>query len=296
MIKTIAFVGIGVMGYPMAEHLIDAGYSLRVFNRNSDKCKGLVKKGALLASSLADVMKDADIVFTMLPNEAIVHDVILGDDGLASAAKKDCIFANSSTVSPESNIKLGRKLAKLGMRFIDSPVTGSGLQARDKTLLFIVSGEEAAFNEALPLYKAMGVDAIYAGDTVGTASYAKVCSNAMMAMNMLSFCEAVVMAKKAGVDPQVFVKFCAGGGPRSAMADKKVGKIVKRDFSPAFRTALMSKDTGLAAQIARDLHIPTPALNLAKEMFQIACVEGYSDDDLCAIVKCYEKWAGVEVK
>jgi 3-hydroxyisobutyrate dehydrogenase-like beta-hydroxyacid dehydrogenase len=280
----------------MSDHLLDAGFSVKVYNRTPEKCEGLVKKGAVPASSLQDAARDADVVFTMLPNEDIVRDAILGESGLAFSAKKGCIFSNSSTVSPDSNIRLGRELTERGLRFLDSPVTGSGLQAKDKTLLFIVSGEEAVFDELLPLYRAMGTDAIYAGNVVGAASYAKVCSNAMMAMNMLSFAEAVVMAKKAGVDPQVFVKFCAGGGPRSAMADKKVGKIVKRDFSPAFRAALMYKDTGLAARIAQDFGVPAPALNLAKEMFQIACREGYGDDDVCAIVKCYEQWTGVEVR
>ena len=295
MIKTVAFIGIGVMGYPMTSHLMDAGYNVKVYNKTPSKCDGLVQKGATLASSLQDAAKDVDIIFTMLPNENVIHEVILGERGLASAAKKGCIISNTSTVSPNSNIKLGQELQKYDIKLLDSPVTGSGIQAKDASLLFIVSGNEAAYNEVLPLYRVMGVDAIYAGAAIGAASYAKVCSNAMMAINMLSFSEAVVMAKKAGVDPQVFVKFCAGGGPRSAVADKKVGKIVNRDFSPAFRTALMHKDTKLAAQIADEFKIPTPALNLAKEMFHLACTEGYSDDDICALVKCYEKWADIEV-
>lgn len=295
MSKTVAFIGIGVMGYHMANHMMDAGYCLKVHNRTPSKCDGLVQKGATLASSLQDAAKDVDIIFTMLPDEATIHEVVLGEGGLASAAKKGCIISNTSTVSPDSNIKLGQELQNHGLILLDSPVTGSGLQAKDASLLFIVSGDETAYNEVLPLYKAMGVDAIYAGSSIGAASYAKVCSNAMMAINMLSFSEAVVMAKKAGVDPQVFVKFCAGGGPRSAMADKKVGKIVQRDFSPAFRATLMHKDTGLAAQIAQNFKIPTPALNLAKEMFHVACMEGYGDEDICALVKCYEKWAGIEV-
>jgi len=295
MTKAVAFIGIGVMGYPMTSHLMDAGYHLKVYNKTPSKCDGLVQKGAMLASSLQEAAKDVDIIFTMLPNEDIIHEVILGDGGLASTAKKGCIISNTSTVSPDSNIKLGKELQVRGLKLLDSPVTGSGIQAKDASLLFIVSGDEAAYNDVLPLYKVMGVDAIYAGSAIGAASYAKICSNAMMAINMLSFSEAVVMAKKAGVDPQVFVKFCAGGGPRSAVADRKIGKIVQRDFSPAFRAALMHKDTKLAAQIADDFKIPTPALNLAKEMFQLACMEGYSDDDICALVKCYEKWAGIEV-
>lgn len=295
-IKKVTIVGTGVMGHPMAEHLLDAGYELTIYARRPETCQDLEEKGACLVDSLTEAAKNAEAIITMLPTQDIVKSVILDKNGLADGAKPGTIFVNTSTVSPESNISLGQELIRRGMKFVDSPVTGSGLQAKDGTLVFIVGGEKAIFEELLPLYKAMGVDAYHASEKIGAGSYAKVCSNAMMAINMLSFGEAVTMAKKAGVDPEMFVKFCHGGGPQSAMADKKIGKIINRDFSPAFRTALMYKDTGLASDLSKKLDVPSPLLNLGKELYKIACLEGYADEDLCAIVKCYEKWAGIIVE
>lgn len=295
-IKKVTIVGTGVMGHPMAEHLLDAGFELTIYARRPETCRDLEEKGAHLVGSLGEAAKDAEAIITMLPTQDIVRSVVLDEGGLADGAKPGTIFVNSSTVSPESNISLGEELVKRGMKFVDSPVTGSGLQAKDGTLVFIVGGEKAVFEELLPLYKAMGADAYHASETIGAGSYAKVCSNAMMAINMLSFGEAVTMAKKAGVDPEMFVKFCHGGGPQSAMADKKIGKIISRDFSPAFRTALMYKDTGLASDLSKKLDVPSPLLNLGKEIYKIACLEGHGDEDLCAVVKCYEKWAGITVE
>ncbi len=295
-IKKVTIVGTGVMGHPMAEHLVTGGFDVTIYARRPETCKDLEEKGAKLAASLKEAAEDAEVIITMLPTQDIVRSVVLDEGGLADGAKPGTIFVNSSTVSPESNISLGEELIARGMKFVDSPVTGSGLQAKDGTLVFIVGGEKAIFEKLMPLYKAMGVNAYHASETIGSGSYAKVCSNAMMAINMLSFSEAVTMAKKAGVDPEMFVKFCHGGGPQSAMADKKIGKIINRDFSPTFRTALMYKDTGLASDLSKKLDVPSPLLSLGKEIYKIACIEGHADEDLCSVIECYEKWAGVTVE
>lgn len=284
------------MGHPMAEHLLDGGFDLTIYARRPETCEDLVKRGAHLASSLKEAASSAEAIITMLPTEDIVRSVILSEDGLVSGAKPGTIFVNSSTVSPESNIALGKELNARGFEFVDSPVTGSGLQAQAGTLVFIVGGKKELFDQLYPLYKAMGNDAFHASEEIGSGSYAKLCSNAMMAVNMLSFAEAVTMAAKAGVDPGMFVKFCNGGGPQSAMADKKIGKILKRDFSPAFRTALMYKDTGLASDLSKKLGVPTPMLGLGREIYKMACLQGYADEDLCAVVKCYEEWADTVVE
>lgn len=296
VIKKVTIVGTGVMGHPMADHLLDAGFDLTIYARRPETCQDLKEKGALLVNSLWEAARGAQVVITMLPTQDTVREVVLGKDGLADGAQPGTIFVNSSTVSPESNILLGEELARRGMKFVDSPVTGSGLQARDKTLVFIVGGEKEVYESLLPLYKAMGANAYHASETIGAGSYAKVCSNAMMAINMLSFSEALAMAKKAGVDPEMFVKFCHGGGPQSAMADKKIGKILNRDFSPAFRTALMYKDTGLASDLSKELDIPSPLLNLGKEIYKIACLRGLGDEDMCSVVKCYEEWGGITIE
>lgn len=295
MTGRVAFIGVGIMGFPMADHLIGAGYSVGLYDTIAEKCAPLAAKGAIAATSVQDAVRGADVVFTVLPNETIIFEAILGESGAIDSAKPGCIFSNCSTVYPTANIKLGEALAKRGFQFLDAPVTGSGAQAQDATLLFLVSGGKNAFDEVLPLYRAMGKDALYAGPSVGTASYAKICSNAMMAMNMTAFGEALTMAVKAGVDPQTFIRFCAGGGARNAMAESKIEKIMDRDFSPTFRTELMLKDTTLAAVLAQELDVPTPSLNLTKEMYRIACLEGLQDEDHCSVIKCYEKWAGIEI-
>lgn len=294
--KKIAFIGTGVMGAPMTLHLLEKGFPVTVYNRTLSKCEPLAEKGAAVAPDLAAAAKGADIIFTMLPDEGTVRSVALGGNGLAQSADKGALIVNTSTVSPESNIALGKDLNALGFRFMDAPVTGSGLQARDGTLVFIASGDKADFDLTLPLFRAMGRDAYFAGENIGAASYAKVCSNAMMSIHMAAFSEALVLASKAGVDPVMFVKFCSGGGPQSAIADKKILKIAKRDFSPAFRSALMHKDTLLARKLGNQFKVPMPMLGLASELFQIACNEGFADEDICALVKCYEKWAGEEVR
>jgi 3-hydroxyisobutyrate dehydrogenase-like beta-hydroxyacid dehydrogenase len=295
--KKIAFVGIGVMGKPMATHLLKAGYPVSVFNRTQAKSLELESIGATISKTMDKVAADADIVFTMLSDEHAVREVVLGEQGVASGAKPGkTLFINTSTVSPESNIALGKELQALGFRFMDAPVTGSGLQAIAKTIVFIASGDKESFEEALPVFRAMGKDAYFAGSDIGAASYAKLCSNAMMSVHMAAFSEAVVLATKSGVNPEMFVKFCAGGGSQSAIADKKIPKIVNRDFSPAFRAQLMHKDTLLARALANRMKVPMPMLSLASELFMAACQGGYGDEDICALVKLYENWAGQEVR
>ncbi|MBQ6365256.1 MAG: NAD(P)-dependent oxidoreductase [Oscillospiraceae bacterium] len=295
-IKKITIVGTGVMGHPMAAHLLEAGYDLTVFARHREKIEDLLEKGAHYADTLKDAAKDADAIITMLPTEDIVKENIFCENGLADGAKKGTIFFNSSTVSPEANKYIGEELLKRGMRFGETPVTGSGLQAQAKTLVFLYVGDEEDYQEALPVLRAMGVDAYYASNQYGAGAYAKIASNAMMAINMLSFAEAITMATKAGVNPEMFVKFCHGGGPQSAMADKKISKIINRDFSPTFRTALMYKDAGLASDLSKKLEVPTPMLGVGKELYKMACIKGLADEDNCAVIKCYEEWAGIEIK
>jgi 3-hydroxyisobutyrate dehydrogenase-like beta-hydroxyacid dehydrogenase len=201
---------------------------------------------------------------------------------------------NGSTVSPGSNTELCQKLSQRGFRFLESPCTGSGINAKAGTLVFIAGGDKSDFELMEPLYKAMGSASYFAGE-VGAASYAKIASNLMLAVNMAAFAEAYAIVTKAGVDLETFVKFTQGGGSQSAAADKKLPKLQNRDFSPAFRLALLHKDTWLAANAARELRTQSPMLNLAKELYGISVAEGYGDEDACAIVKCYERWASINL-
>ncbi|MBN2287326.1 MAG: NAD(P)-dependent oxidoreductase [Tissierellales bacterium] len=293
--KKIGFIGLGIMGFPMAKHLIEAGYELVVFNRTVEKSNELEKLGAEVAKTPAQVAEKTEVVFTMLANSDIVEQISLGQDGIVFGAHEGLLVINCSTVSPDSNIHLSYKLAEHGIEMLDVPVTGSGVQANSGMLTFMCGGNFETYEKCIPLFEAMGKKSFYMGP-MGAGSYTKLANNTMLAINMMSLAEAIVMAAKCNIDPETFVQVVSGGGSKSAMAESKTPKIVNRDFSPAFKSALMLKDVGLALDLAKQIKMPMPVLSVAGEMLKIAQSKGYGDEDLCAMVKCYEEWAGVEVK
>jgi 3-hydroxyisobutyrate dehydrogenase len=178
---------------------------------------------------------------------------------------------------------------------LDAPVTGSEPQAIQGILTFMVGGKKELYEKCMPLFLAMGQAAYYMGGN-GKGSYTKLANNTMAAINLLSFTEGVTMAVKAGIDPEVFVDVVSGGGARSGQVDNKASKIFNRDFAPHFMTQLIHKDLGLASNVAKELEISTPVLALAKEIFQMAKAKGYGSEDMSAVIKCYEEWAGVKVE
>lgn len=292
--KKIGFIGLGIMGFPMASHLLKAGYDVTVFNRTVEKSKELEKEGAKVANSATMVASESEVVFMMLANSDIVEEVIFGEKGIVEGAAEGLIVINCSTVSPESNINLHDKLKKSGVVLLDVPVTGSGVQANAGTLTFMCGGNREVYEKCIPIFEAMGKKSFYMGE-IGAGSYTKLASNTMLAINMMSLAEGLTIAAKCGIDPETFVEVVSGGGSKSAMAEAKTPKIVKRDFSPNFKSSLMLKDVGLALNLAKELKIVTPILSLSKEILQIGVSMGYGEEDLCAIVKCYEDWAKVEV-
>ncbi len=293
--KRIGFIGLGIMGFPMASHLLEAGYELTVYNRTTEKSMKLQEKGANVATSAAQVASESEVVFTMLANSDVVEDVIFGENGVVEGATDGLIVINCSTVSPESNIKLHDKLKESGIIFLDVPVTGSGVQANAGTLTFMCGGNHDVYEKCIPLFEAMGKKHFHMGD-IGAGSYTKLANNTMLAINMMSLAEAIVMVAKCGIDPETFVEVVSGGGSKSAMAEAKTPKIVSRDFSPNFKTSLMLKDVNLALDLAKDISVVTPILALSKEILNIGVSMGVGEEDLCAIVKCYESWGMTKVR
>lgn len=293
--EKVGFIGLGIMGFPMAKHLKEAKYELTVFNRTSEKAKELVAKGAYLAERPSQVANKSDIVFIMLSNNNVIEDVIFNKDGLIEGVHPGLVVVNCSTVSPKFNIEMSERLSKHGVKFLDAPVTGSGVQANAGTLTFMCGGDETIYKRCEPLFNIMGKKSLYMGG-IGAGSYTKLANNIMLAINMMSLAEAIVLVKKCGIDPEKFVEVVSGGGSKSAMAEAKTPKIVNRDFSPSFKSSLMLKDVRLALDLAREKEFPVPILSVSKDILQITDVKGYGDEDLCAVVKCYEEWAGVVVE
>lgn len=292
--KKIGFIGLGIMGFPMARHLLKAGYELTVYNRTSEKTKVLEEMGANIASTPSEVAKNSEVIFTMLANSDVVKEIVFGENGVVEGAHENLVFINCSTVSPKSNIELSEKLSEYNIEMLDVPVTGSGVQANSGTLTFMCGGNKETYEHCIPLFNAMGKQSFYMGN-IGAGSYTKLANNTMLAINMMSLAEAIVMATKCGIDPETFVQVVSGGGSKSAMAEAKTPKIVNRDFSPSFKSSLMLKDVGLALDLAKEIKLPMPVLSISREMLQILSAKGYGDEDLCSMVKLYEEWAGIEV-
>ena len=288
----IGFIGLGTMGMPMAGNLLKAGYDVTVYNRTREKSAQLAEQGAQVAETPAEAARNSDVVWTMLTADAAVHEVVFGDNGVATAARPGLIVIDSSTVSPTTSKDLAERLEELGVDFLDAPVAGSKPQATAGVLTFMVGGPKATFDACQPLFSVMGKNAYYMGEN-GAGSYTKLANNTMGAINLLAMTESLMMAVKSGIDPELFLQVVAGGGARSGMAENRGPKVLRRDFQANFASRLMLKDLGLAQRLAADLNMPVPVLSVVKEMLQTTVSQGYGDEDACAVVKCYEGWLKV---
>ena len=295
MVMRIGFVGLGTMGLPMAHNLLKNGYELIIYNRTKEKMRFLEEAGAMIANSPKEVASNCEIVFTMLTADVAVERVVLGEEGIIHGAYPGLIVIDSSTISPSTSKKVAEELARLNVEMLDAPVTGSEPQAIEGILTFMVGGKKEIYEKCMDLFLAMGKNVYYMGEN-GKGSYTKLANNTMAAINLLAFSEAITMATKAGIDPELFVQVASSGAASSRMADNKASKVLSRDFKPHFMTQLLHKDLGLASDVAKELEISTPVLALVKEIFQIAKAKGYGAEDMSAVIKCYEEWASITVE
>ena len=291
----IGFIGLGTMGLPIAHHLLKNGYELVIYNRTKEKMSGLEEKGAMIARSPKEVASQSEMVFTMLTADDAVEEVILGEDGIIDGAYPGLIVIDCSTIAPNTSKKVAEELSHHDVEMLDAPVTGSEPQAIEGILTFMVGGKKEVYEKCIDLFLVMGKNAYYMGEN-RQGSYMKLANNSMAAINLIAFSEGITMAIKAGIDPEVFAKMVSGGGARSAMAENKAPKVMSRDFHPHFMAQLLHKDLGLASDVAKELEISMPVLALVKEIFQIAKVKGYGAEDMSAVIKCYEEWAGITVE
>lgn len=293
--KKIGFIGLGTMGIPMVKNLLKVDLELIVFGRRPETIAPLVQLGAQAASSLADVARRCEVVITMLPADNAVSEVITGPNGISESGSHGLIVIDSSTVSPVTSKAVAQELEKRGIEMLDAPVTGSEPQAVEGSLTFIVGGKSEVYERCKPLFAAMGKKSFFMG-AHGTGSYTKLSNNTISAITLLAFVEGIVLATKAGIDPELFIEIISQGGARSGQIANKGPKILNRDFHANFATALMHKDLSLAGEIAKELNVPMPTLAIAREMLNVAIAKGYGRQDVCSVIKCYEEWAHIEVR
>lgn len=292
----IGFIGLGIMGKPMAKNLIKAGHELVVYNRSAGAVEELVETGkAVAASSPAEVAAQAELIITMLPNSPDVRAVVLGAGGVIEGAKAGALVVDMSSIDPTVAQEIGRELAAKGVQFLDAPVSGGEPKAIEGTLSIMVGGSQADFDRAEPVLRCMGASAVRCGE-VGAGNVTKLANQIIVALNIAAMSEALVLATKAGVDPELVYKAIRGGLAGSTVLDAKAPLALARKFNPGFRIKLHIKDLANAIAAGHEVGAPLPLTAQVMETMQALKVDGMGELDHGAIIRYYEKLAQVEVK
>jgi len=295
MAKSIGFIGLGIMGQPMALNLLNAGYKLRVYNRTPAKTIPLKRAGAEVASSAAEAARNADFVFIIVSDSAAVEEVVAGKGGILETLKSGALVIDSSTISPSVSRKMASQAAAKGAGWLDAPVTGSKHGAEKGELTFMIGGDRAALDQALPVLQVLGKKHIYCG-THGAGLSAKLAQNVIQSTMVEIFCEGFVLATKAGVKPEVMLEIIQSSMARATLTDFKAPFIFKGDFTPFFPLKWMHKDLTLAMEAAYAQNIPMPTAAAVKEVYSAAKAQGKGDLDYAAVITLLEELAGVKVR
>ncbi len=293
--KKIGFIGLGIMGKPMARNLLKAGFSLVVHNRSKGPVEELVKEGAEAASSPKEVAQRAEVLITMVPDSPDVEKVILGKEGVLEGAKAGSIVIDMSSISPLVSQKIAAEAAKKGVKMLDAPVSGGEAGAIKGTLAIMVGGEQEAFDQCQDIFKAMGKSVVRVG-SVGAGGFTKLANQIIAAINLEAIGEAFVLGVKAGVDPQLIFQAIRGGLAGSNMMESRVPPILERNFKPGFKLKLHLKDLNNALAAAKDLGVPLPITSLVQQMMLALNTQGMGEEDNGALVKLLEDLAKVEIQ
>jgi 2-hydroxy-3-oxopropionate reductase len=292
MAQVIGFIGLGIMGRPMAKNLLKAGYPLIVHSRSRGPVDELLRAGAKAAPSPRDVAAGSEVLITMLPNSPDVEQVALGKDGIIEGARRGLIYADMSTISPIVSQKIGKALAAKGVTMLDAPVSGGEKGAVDAALSIMVGGDKAVFDAVLPIFKAMGRTITYLGP-LGFGGFTKLANQIIVAMNLTALGEALTLAKKAGLDRDLTLTALAGGLAGSKCLDQKRPNYVANTYNPGFKIDLHYKDLGLIMESARALGVPLPTTAVVQELFNALRVKGRGGLDHSAVITLLEDLAGV---
>lgn len=294
MSKT-GFIGLGIMGKPMSKNLIKAGYELVVYDLNHEAVDEIVALGAEKASGPADVAGSCETVITMLPDSPQVKEVVIGKNGLAEGFRPGSVLIDMSSISPIVSRELSGILAEKGVEMLDAPVSGGEPKAIEGTLSVMVGGKKEVFEKCYPIMKAMAGSVVLTG-TSGAGNVTKLANQIIVALNIAAMSEALVLAEKAGVEPELVYQAIRGGLAGSTVLDAKAPLVMDRKFNPGFRINLHIKDLKNALEASHEVGVPLPLTSAVMEIMQALKVDGMGDNDHGGIIRFYEKLAKVEVK
>ena len=288
----IGFVGLGIMGRPMALNLKSAGHELFVPDRRS--LTDELRAAATVVGDAAAVAEHSDVVIIMVPDTPDVEGVLFGAHGVAEGLKKGTLVIDMSSISPTATKDFAARINKLGCDYLDAPVSGGEVGAKQATLTIMVGGPTAAFERAKPLFEAMGKNITHVGAEAGAGQVCKVCNQIIVALNIQAVAEALTFAKKAGADPAKVRQALMGGFASSRILEVHAERMINRTFNPGFRIRLHQKDLNLALNSARELAMSLPNTAIAQQMFSAVAAQGGSDLDHSALVQAIEGLAGLK--
>jgi 2-hydroxy-3-oxopropionate reductase len=293
--KKIGFIGLGIMGNPMCKNLLKAGYQLIVFDVNCAAVAEMAAAGGLPAGSPAEVAAQVDVIITMLPNAPEVKQVALGPSGIIAGARPGTIMIDMSSVAPSANREIAAGLAEKGVGMLDAPVSGGEPGAVKGTLSIMVGGPEDLFASCRDILQAMGTSVVLVGG-LGSGNVAKLANQVIVALNIAAVSEALVLAAKAGVDPEAVYRAIRGGLAGSNVLDAKAPQMLAGNVDPGFRIKLHVKDLLNALTTGHEVGAPLPLTAVAMEILQSLMAEGMEEADHSAMVRFYERLARTEVR
>ncbi len=291
----VGFVGLGIMGQPMALNLVKAGFAVNCWNRTAARMEPVVQAGGLAAESPAHVAELSDITITMVRDSPDVEAVVLGRKGIIEGARAKAVLIDMSTISPQVTREIAARLKERDVQMLDAPVSGGDVGAREGTLSIMVGGEQEVFERCRPVFEALGKTITYCGPT-GAGQTVKLCNQIVCGLNILAMSEGLLFGAKAGVDLRVMHQAISAGAASSWMLTNLAPKVLDRDFAPGFMVDLQQKDLKLALEAARECSATLPGTALVHQLFAALQAHGEGQEGTQALVKALERLAKVEVK
>jgi 3-hydroxyisobutyrate dehydrogenase len=288
----IAFIGLGIMGLPMAGHLLSAGHAMRVHTRTKGKASQLVDRGAKWANTPAEAAVDAEYVFICVTDTPDVEAVICGKEGVLKTARQNQIVVDHSTISPKATREMAAKLHRSGAFMLDAPVSGGDIGAKNATLSIMVGGEPHAFERAVPMLRTMGKTITYCGLN-GCGQYTKLVNQILVGGTLLAVCEALTFAKKSGLNPKTTLEAVGGGAAASWQLQNLGAKMVDGDFRPGFMIDLIQKDLRILMEAAEGTGTSLPGASLVHQLFTAAQAAGHGREGTQALFKVLENLASL---
>lgn len=290
MAETIGFIGLGIMGRPMAKNLMEAGYELVLYNRTREKAEELAGDGVTVAESPREVAEQSDIIITMLPDSPEVREAVAGEGGVFEGIKEGSLVVDMSTISPVIAKELAAVAGERGVGLLDAPVSGGEPGAEDGTLSIMAGGSEEDFERARPLFDILGKTVVHVGEA-GAGQVVKACNQIVVALIIEAVSEALVLGSKAGVDPAKVIEVLSGGLAGNKVMEVKKSFFLEHDFDPGFRIDLHHKDLGIALAAGREYGVALPVTAIVSQMLEALKAKGSGDRDHSALLTLMEDLA-----